>query len=134
MSAPRDMFEQAKLALSNAYTPYANFPVGACIRTINGQLFAGCNAENASYSLTLCAESSAIGKMISSLGQQSIAEILIVIPGDQLCPPCGACRQRLHEFATDDTLVHLCTLAGKHKMIKLAELLPYPFGSELLEV
>ncbi len=132
MSHPQDLYEHAKSVLHNSYSPYSHFPVAACFRAADGTLFSGCNVENASYGLTLCAEASALGQMVSH-GHTKIVEALILIPGDALCPPCGACRQRLHEFSDADTKVHLCTTNGQHKMITVANLLPYPFGSQLLE-
>lgn len=132
MNHPQDMYEQAESVLQNSYSPYSHFPVAACFRAEDGTLFSGCNVENAAYGLTLCAESSALGQMVSH-GHTKITEALILIPGDALCPPCGACRQRLHEFSDGDTKVHLCTTSGHYKMMTIANLLPYPFGSQLLE-
>lgn len=129
---PQELFEQAQRVLPNVYAPYSKFHVACCLRAEDGTLFAGVNVENASYSITTCAEESALAALISS-GRKHIKEALILIDGDQLCPPCGACRQRLFEFADQNTKVHLCTLNNKHKTITVGELLPYPFGSDLLE-
>lgn len=129
---PQDLFAKATRALEVAYCPYSLFSVGACLRADNGQLFSGCNIENASYSLTLCAEACALAGLIRS-GQQLWQEILIVSSGEQLCPPCGACRQRLFEFARSDSVFHLCTLSGGYQRVNMAELFPHPFGSFNLE-
>lgn len=132
MSAPNDLLEPALAAMKHAYAPYSHFSVGACLRASSGKLYAGCNVENASFSLTLCAESNAIGHMHTT-GEHDITEILIVIAGEQLCPPCGACRQRLFEFAQPNTPIHLCTTTGKYQMLTIEQSLPFPFGSTLLE-
>jgi cytidine deaminase len=120
--------------MNNAYAPYSHFQVGACILTTNGQLFVGCNYENASYSITNCAEASAIGNMISA-GEKSIQEIVIIGGSDVPCTPCGACRQNIREFATPETIVHMFNKNGdKHLTMKLEELLPNSFGPQFLPV
>lgn len=121
------LYETASRARLNAYAPYSHFLVGACIESTNGQLFAGCNIENASYSMTICAEASAISAMVTA-GQQRILQLAVITQGPGLSAPCGACRQRLNEFSTSDTLVHLCNLAGDHKTYLLTNLLPHSFG------
>lgn len=126
------MFQLAKAALKNAYAPYSKFHVGACLRAENGELYAGCNVENASYSLVLCAESSAISALISA-GQKKITEVVITSSGDMLCPPCGACRQRLFELADGNIPVHLYKMSGEHKTLHMNDLLPHPFGSVNLD-
>lgn len=128
---PNEMLKNAIAAMKNAYAPYSRFHVGACVRAEDDQLFSGCNVENASYGITMCAEANALGALIKQ-GHKKFKEALVVIPGNQLCPPCGACRQRLHEFATEDAIIHLCTTEGLHKTIKVSDLLPLPFGSDLL--
>jgi cytidine deaminase len=125
------MQEKAKAVLENAYAPYSNFSVGACVRTENDELYSGCNVENASYELTQCAESVAIGEMIKN-GQRKIKEVVVMVLADQLCPPCGACRQRLAEFSTPTTLVHLHNTNGDHRSMTMADLFPFPFDSKNL--
>lgn len=127
VKAPDDLLAQAKHVLGHSYSPYSHFPVAACLRGISGRLFAGCNIENASYGLTLCAEASALGVMISQ-GESKITEALILIPGENWCSPCGACRQRLHEFSDTTLVIHLCSLNGNHRSMTLQELLPCPFA------
>ena len=129
MNPPEDMLKLASQAKDNAYTPYSKFHVGACVRTESGELYAGCNVENASYTLTIHAEGNAVGSMVAD-GHTKIAEVLIVIDGDMICPPCGACRQLLHEMTSDDTVFHLCNTAGNYKTLTMAELMPFPFGSD----
>jgi len=97
------------------------------LRGENGKLYAGCNVENAAYPVGCCAEASAISAMIAD-GERRIAEILVMASGSELVTPCGACRQRLNEFATEDTLVYLWDSAGFFRRVKLADLLPLSFG------
>jgi len=132
MSDLLKMIEAARAALQLSYSPYSNFPVGACLRTTDNQLFAACNIENASYSLTLCAEAAAIACMVSA-GARQIKEVVVMGKGSELCAPCGACRQRLREFASLDILVHICDLNGIRKTMTLEELLPVSFGPHNLE-
>ncbi len=131
MSDLNEMHTLAKHVQANSYSPYSKFRVGCCIKTTDGHLFTGCNVENASYSLTLCAESSAIAQMIAN-GEKEIAEIVIIGQDDTLCMPCGACRQRLYEFAQPETKVHLANSKQIMQTITLAELLPYAFSAKHL--
>ncbi len=109
----------------NAYVPYSVFPVGAALLTAEGEIFTGCNVENASYGLTICAERTACVKAISS-GKKDFVAIAIVGDQDNPTPPCGACRQFLYEFKPD-LKVHLI---GREEIISfvLRELLPDAFG------
>ncbi|MCK4870159.1 MAG: cytidine deaminase [Gammaproteobacteria bacterium] len=127
------MLEKAKAAMKNAYSPYSKFQVGVCIRTDCDQLFSGCNVENASYSTTLCAESSAIGSMITA-GAKNIKEIVIVNSGNTPCPPCGACRQRILELSSSpDTKIHLYDSNDTQHTMTINELLPGAFAPSHLE-
>ena len=125
------MLEKAKQVMDNAYAPYSNFHVGACIRTEDDELFVGCNVENISYSLTLCAESVAIGAMIAA-GQKRIKEILVIGSGDDMCSPCGACRQRIMELSLPDTKIHMCKKGEIVKTVTRDELLPFSFSADLM--
>lgn len=127
------MLREAKDALKKAYAKYSNFQVGACIKTADGQLFKGCNVENSSYPMTQCAEASAIGNMVTH-GYQYIAEILIIADTDLSCPPCGACRQKIVEFADQHTLIHMCNRSGDAQTMTINQLLPFHFGSDYLSV
>lgn len=130
---PADMLEAAKQILPNAYAPYSHFPVAACVRTTDGTLFVGCNVENAAFPLSLCAEASAISALFTH-GHKEVAEALILVPGNTLCSPCGACRQRLLECTTiHDISIHLCTLDGQYDLCTLSQLLPKAFGPKNLE-
>ncbi|HVV69145.1 MAG TPA: cytidine deaminase [Patescibacteria group bacterium] len=120
------LLNHAKAVIQNAYAPYSHFQVAAVIRTDTEQYFSGCNVENAAYGLTQCAEANAIGTMVAG-GERHIQEILILSPTDNLCTPCGACRQLIYEFATEHTMIHLATTQGIQLSAPLREFLPYPF-------
>lgn len=128
----KKLFEAAETARRNAYAPYSQFKVGCCIETKDGNLYAGCNVENASYGLTICAETNAISAMVTA-GEKEIHQIAIVTSADKLVGPCGACRQRIHEFATSNTLVHLFSSDGEMVTYTESKLLPHAFGPECLE-
>ena len=126
------MIERAAAVRERAHAPYSGFRVGACIRAESGNLYVGCNVENAAYPQGQCAEASAIGAMVSG-GDSKIAEILVMGDGARLCTPCGGCRQRLSEFAGPDTPVHVCGPEGLRQTIPLGELLPYAFVADNVE-
>jgi cytidine deaminase len=121
------LLQVARGALVNAHAPYSRFRVGACVRAVSGRLYAGCNVENASYGLTQCAESTAIGAMVAA-GDREIAEVVLLTERAELCPPCGRCLQQLAEFARPQTRVHLCGPEGLRRTLTLGELLPLAFG------
>ena len=127
-----DMIVLARATKQKAYAPYSNFSVGACLRAEDGSLHAGANVENAAYPQGQCAEASAIGAMIAA-GARKIVEVVVIGDGDGLCTPCGGCRQRLNEFATPDTPVHICGPEGLRKTFTLGELLPGAFGPNNLD-
>jgi cytidine deaminase len=127
-----DLFPAALAVRDRAYAPYSTYLVGAALRDEQGHVHVAANVENAAYPQSQCAEASAIGVLIAA-GGRKITEILVVAderPG--LPSPCGACRQRLREFATLDTLVHLAGLAGVIRTVTMGDLLPYSFGPEYL--
>jgi cytidine deaminase len=126
------LFEAAKAAQAKAYAPYSHFNVGAALRTPSGAIFSGCNVENAAYPQGACAEACAIGAMALA-GERRIAEMLVIGDGEGLCTPCGGCRQRIREFASADTPVHIAGPDGLRLTLSLAELLPYSFGPENLK-
>jgi len=121
----------ARDAARNAYAPYSNFPVGAAVRTADGRRFAGANVENAAYPQGQCAEASAIGALATGGGGQ-IAEVVVAAPSEELCTPCGGCRQRLREFAALEVPIHLVDYDRVRRTTSLAELLPLSFGPEHL--
>ena len=118
-------------AMAKAYAPYSNYPVGALVVTQNGETFAGCNVENASYPEGNCAETAAIAAMVIA-GHQRIQKIYIISQDDQGATPCGGCRQRIREFADNNTPVILCSPSGVQQRLALGELLPHAFGPEFL--
>ncbi|WP_299391018.1 cytidine deaminase [Pelagibius sp.] len=126
-----DLVTLAIAAMQRAYAPYSNFPVGAALRAQNGAVFSGCNVENAAYPQGWCAETSAIAAMIMA-GETRIVEIAVAGGGAGLCTPCGGCRQRLREFASDDLLIHVCGPEGLRRTVTLGELLPLSFGPDNL--
>ena len=96
---------------AHAYSPYSGFPVGAAILCEDGRIFAGCNVENASYPVGTCAEAAAISAMVAEGGRR-IAAALVLAAGDPLVTPCGACRQRIREFAGEAVAIHLARPDG----------------------
>jgi len=131
-----ELYELALAVRQLAYAPYSRFAVGAAIRTEDGQVFAGANVENASFPEGWCAETSAIGQMISASGDAAgrrIAAVVVVadrVDGGIVCTPCGGCRQRLKEFATGTTVIECIDPTGKGQRFTMAELLPASFGLE----
>jgi len=120
-----------KEAMSKAYVPYSNYPVGALIVTDNGNTYSGCNVENASYPLGNCAEASAIASMVIG-GDKKIKMIYVMTKNDEGGIPCGGCRQRIREFSDTSTQIMMCSPDGVQQRINLSELLPNSFGPEHL--
>ena len=123
--------EATKEAMSKAYVPYSNYPVGALIVTDNGNTYSGCNVENASYPLGNCAEASAIASMVVA-GEKKIKTIYVMTKNDEGGIPCGGCRQRIREFSDENTQIMMCSPDGVQQRINLSELLPNSFGPEHL--
>lgn len=96
-----ELLEKAKIASENAYAPYSKFKVGACVLTENNKVYTGCNFENSSFGLTICAERNAIGSAIAD-GERKIIAVAIYSPNEKHCYPCGACRQVMTEFAAEN--------------------------------
>ena len=114
-----------------AYAPYSRFKVGAAIASVDGQVFAGCNVENAAYPVGSCAEAGAISAMVAA-GDSRIAAIVVIGDGEHLVTPCGGCRQRIREFAAADTHDPFAGPAGIRRSFTLDELLPHSFGPDNL--
>ena len=127
----KKLFLEAKKVRENAHVPYSQFKVGAAFLTEKDTVVTGCNVENAAYPQSQCAEASAIGNLVSC-GYTKIKEVVVIGSGDLLCSPCGGCRQRLREFASLDTLIHMCNIDGHLKTSTLSDLLPDSFGPENL--
>jgi cytidine deaminase len=126
-----DPLQAAALAArENAHAPYSNFRVGAALEDAGGRVHTGCNIENATYGLTLCAERVAVFKAISE-GAREFRRIAIAADTETLTPPCGACRQILWEFCGDIEIV-LLNPRGKSEVLRLKELLPRAFDASFL--
>ena len=122
----------AMAAREHAYAKYSNFRVGAALELADGRIVTGCNVENASYGLTMCAERVAIFKAISEgAAPRSFRRIAVCADTERLTPPCGACRQILWEFC-GDVAVTLVNLQGKTRTFMVGELMPEAFDDSLL--
>ena len=126
-----DLLAAARAAKANAYAPYSRFAVGAAVRAASGAIFAGANVENAAYPVGTCAEAGAIAAMVTA-GERTIVEALVVGDGAALVTPCGACRQRLREFAAPTVRIHIAGPDGIRASMTLDELLPHAFGPDNL--
>lgn len=121
------MISKTHESLKNAYAPYSNFLVSACVCSEDDILFTGVNMENSAYGLSLCAETSGLTQMITA-GYRQIKHLVIMSSENTLCPPCGACRQRIYEFSTPNTQIHLCSKEALLKTYTIDKLLPLPFS------
>ena len=121
------LFEAALRARGHAHAPYSRFKVGAAVRTASGAIYGGCNVENAAYPSGICAETAAIAAMVCA-GETRIAQILVLGEGEEPLTPCGACRQRILEFADNDTLIYCASASGPGVARTMDELLPHAFG------
>ncbi len=128
---PDLLFEAALMARENAHAPFSKFKVGAALEDESGRIFTGCNVENASYGLTVCAERVAVFKAISE-GAADFRRIVVVADTGLLTPPCGACRQILWEFC-GDIEVRLANLRGKSETFQMKDLFPRPFDASFIE-
>ena len=126
-----DLLQIARTAREKAHAPYSNFMVGAAVRAASGQVYGGCNVENAAYPEGICAEASAIAAMVSG-GESKIVEVLVVGVSDEPVTPCGGCRQKIREFASPDVLVHIASPEGVKLTMTLDALLPQSFGPDNL--
>ena len=120
----QELWRAAVSARQNAYAPYSKFAVGAAVRTVDGEIFAGCNVENASYGLTICAERNAIFGAVAR-GYTEFKALCVTADTAEPVAPCGACRQVIAEFKIPE--IYLTNCAGKCKKMTGAELLPYSF-------
>jgi cytidine deaminase len=124
-----ELITQARQAQNHAVSPYSNFQVGAALQDADGNIHLGCNIENSSYGLSMCAERVALFKAISD-GCRDFQAIAIVGPGTLPCPPCGACRQVMWDLAGD---IQVIIVSGSdYEETKLSNLLPNAFGSNFL--
>ncbi len=127
---PKALMAEAVRARRRAYAPYSRFPVGAALLTKDGRVYHGCNVENASYGLAICAERNAVWKAVSD-GVTGFAAIAVTARDGRGAPPCGSCRQVLHEFAPN-AWVYWRDARGRILKRRLHELLPSAFRLEEL--
>lgn len=120
------LIQEAKQAREYAHAPYSKFKVGAAVRTTTGEIYTGCNIENAAYPVTCCAERVAIFKAISS-GATTFKDMAVIADTERPVPPCGSCRQVMSEFFKPDTPIYLSNLEGDVQTITLEALLPLSF-------
>lgn len=124
-----ELIAAARNALATAYAPYSNFPVGAALLLTDGAIYRGCNIENASFGLTICAERVALFNAISA-GRMDIAAVAVATNSPKLCKPCGACRQVIAEFshAGNPIIVISSRIAGETVLEPITNLLPDMFN------
>ncbi len=132
-----NLYALAVEAMKRAYNPYSHYSVGAALQTTDGIVQAGCNVENVSYRLTLCAEANAIGALVGKHGQATVQHILIVASGTGFPSPCGACRQIIAEFSQPETEVHLARAKERGegfdvRTYRISALLPLSFSQSIL--
>ena len=127
---PDPLLQAALDARENAFAPYSKFKVGAALEGIDGRIHTGCNVENATYGLTMCAERVAVFKAVSE-GARRFKRVAIAADTDKLTPPCGSCRQILWEFCGDVEIV-LVNPRGRIEFYRLRELFPKPFDDTFL--
>ena len=126
----QELIETAKKARLQSVAPFSKFLVGAALKTAEGKVYTGCNVESASYGLTVCAERVAIWKALSE-GERDFTELAIVADTSTLTPPCGTCRQIIHEFCKNAEIV-LANLRGETQECSIEELLPRAFDARFL--
>jgi len=124
------LLDAALVARQHAFAPYSKFQVGAAIEDSDGRIHTGCNVENATYGLTVCAERVAVFKAISE-GARQFRRVAVAADTDSLTPPCGACRQILWEFCGDVEIV-LVNPRGKIETYRMRDLFPKPFDASYL--
>ena len=129
MKTNEELLNIAKEVSKNSYSPYSKFPVGACVLYENGNTYSGCNIENSSYGLSLCAERNAISTVIASGETSNILKIAIYSPKSSKCYPCGACRQWLQEFEKGQNIQIILEGENNELLVYgINELLPYSFN------
>lgn len=128
----KKLFDMAFAAASNAYVPYSHFRVGAAVLFESSRIYTGCNVENSSFGLTLCAERNAISTAIAAGEKGNIKAIAISSPNSKMCYPCGACLQWMSEFCSHDMEIILENENCEPVTFKLSEFLPYQFRKDRL--
>lgn len=132
MLNPKELAQKAIEAKSKALPTYSNFHVGAALQTESGKVYLGANIEVSSYSLTICAERTAVFQAILD-GERKFKSIAIASDADEFCPPCGACRQVLLDLCGEELEVIMINKKGELKSFLLKELIPFSFSKEFLK-
>ena len=132
MEIKDQLLQKANEAKNNAYAPYSNYKVGASILSKSGNIYSSCNVENISFPCGTCAEAGAIASMVAG-GDKEISAILVVADAKELVYPCGACLQRIAEFADDETIIYLADAKKIRKTYYVKELLPQDFKATELK-
>jgi cytidine deaminase len=127
----KELIDMAKQARERAFAPFSDFRVGAAVETDDGEVYAGCNIESASYGLTVCAERVAIWKAVSE-GARCFGRLVIVADTERLTPPCGTCRQIIWEHCRN-TVIVLANLRGETETLDINILLPRAFDAKYLK-
>lgn len=127
----RALVRAARSARKHSHSPYSHFRVGAAVMTAGGKIFAGCNIENSSFGLTICAERTALFKAVSE-GQRRFVALAIATDEPEFIAPCGACRQVIQDLAPKAQVI-LCDRNGRTKTFAASDLLPHPFGPDDLD-
>jgi len=127
---PDELIARARQARENACAAYSHYKVGAALLSGSGNVYTGCNVENSTYGLTVCAERVALWKALSE-GERTFTQIAVVTSNEPPASPCGACRQLLWEYCDDIELI-LANLQGSRKTLRLAEIFPRPFDQSFL--
>ncbi len=128
----QSIVEAASAAREKAYAPYSNYPVGAAVLTGSGRIYAGCNIENASYGLTICAERVALASAIAA-GERAFLGLTIAGGDGMPSMPCGACRQFIAEWADEDFPITVVSAQGQRLDLTLGDLLPHAFTPKSLQ-
>jgi cytidine deaminase len=121
------MLQAARAVREHAHAPYSRFSVGAALLDEQGRVHAGCNVENAAHPQGLCAEAGALAHLVAAGGRR-VTAVVVVGDGAQPCTPCGGCRQKLREFASDDVPVIVADSTAVRARFTLGQLLPHSFG------
>jgi cytidine deaminase len=127
---PEELIARAVIVRENACAGYSHYKVGAALLASSGKVYTGCNVENSTYGLTVCAERVALWKALSE-GERKFTQIVVVTSGESPASPCGACRQLLWEYC-DDIEVILANLQGLRKTLRLSDIFPRPFDQRSL--
>lgn len=133
MTDLKKLHQAAVEVRKNSHSPYSKHKVGAAILLKTGEVYTGCNVENASYGATICAERSGILKAVSEHGEIKIDQVMVVTDSPTGWPPCGMCLQVIAEFAGADTIIHIGNLEKVHRSLKMTDVMPHGFDRKFLK-